>query len=106
MPRVSRGLDANVVRRVVQRNINQVRHCYGQALAQTPDLHGRVSIELTISPAGSVPLSAVAQSSLRNPEAERCIAGAVRRWAFPQPDPAGIVRATLPFKLTTETPRH
>ncbi len=91
------SLSQEVIRRYVQRHSNQVRYCYEQQLAQNPDLRGRVIIRFVISPSGAVTTSAVAGSTLGNPAAEQCVARAVQRIAFPQPEGGGVVIVNYPF---------
>ncbi len=92
------GLSREAIRRVVRRNLRQVRFCYEQGLQQNPSIEGRVTISWTIDPTGRVQHSAVAGSSLGNGEVESCIANAVRRWSFPQPE-GGPVGVNYPFML-------
>lgn len=106
VPRIRSGkadirgsLSKEVIRRIIQRHINEVRFCYEQELNSRPDLQGRVSVKFIISPTGAVQTAAVDQSDLGNPKAEQCIAGAVRRWTFPSPEGGGIVVVTYPFVL-------
>jgi TonB family protein len=106
VPRIRSGtadvrgsLSKEVIRRVIQRHINEVRFCYEQELNQRPDLEGRVTISFIISPAGAVQSSAVANSTMGNARVESCIAQAVRRWSFPAPEGGGIVVVNYPFML-------
>jgi TonB family protein len=94
------GLSPDVIRRVVRRHLNEVRFCYEQQLNTRPDLQGRVTVNFIISGSGAVQSSAVRSSDLGNPEVERCIVQAVRRWTFPQPDGGGIVGVNYPFVLS------
>ena len=50
-----------------------------------------------ISASGAVTSSSVAGSTLGNPAAESCVARAVQRIAFPQPEGGGVVIVTYPF---------
>jgi TonB family protein len=93
------SLSKEVIRRVIQRHINEVRFCYEQELNQRPDLSGRVQIKFIISPSGAVQAANVENSSLGAARAEQCIAQAVRRWTFPAPDGGGIVIVSYPFVL-------
>jgi TonB family protein len=93
------SLSKEVIRRVIQRHINEVRFCYEQELNQRPDLAGRVSVKFIISPSGAVQAANVENSSLGAARAEQCIAQAVRRWTFPAPDGGGIVIVSYPFVL-------
>jgi len=93
------SLSKEVIRRVIQRHINEVRFCYEQELNQRPDLAGRVQVKFIISPSGAVQAANVESSTLGAARAEQCIATAVRRWTFPAPDGGGIVIVSYPFVL-------
>jgi hypothetical protein len=100
-PRVFGSLPKEVIRRVVRRQINQVRHCYEKGLARRPDLGGRVSVKFVINGDGAVQTAAVASSSLADRTVEQCIAGAIGRLTFPRPENRGVVLVTYPFNLTS-----
>lgn len=94
------GLSKEVIRRVVQRHINEVRFCYEQQLASRPDLEGRVTMAFVISATGAVQSASVASSTMGNSAVEGCISQAVRRWVFPQPEGGGVVIvSSYPFML-------
>jgi hypothetical protein len=95
------SLPADVIRRVIQRNIGQIRFCYEQGLHSRPDLSGRVGVRFIISPSGGVQTAMVASTTLGDARVESCIAGAVRRLSFPAPDGGGVVIVTYPFMLNT-----
>ena len=97
---VKGSLSKEVIRRIVHRHINEVKFCYERQLAKRPDLSGRVAVKFIISGTGAVQMAAVASSTLGDPGVENCIAQAVRRWTFPQPEGGGIVIVTYPFQLT------
>lgn len=94
---VQGSLSKEVIRRYIRRHINQIRYCYEQQLARRPDLAGRVSVRFVITPSGAVSSSSVAGSTLGEPTAEACVARAVQRIAFPQPEGGGVVIVTYPF---------
>jgi len=96
---VSRGLTSDQVRRVVQRNNSQVQHCYEQGLQRNPNLAGRVTVMFMITPTGSVG-SSTADNGIGDSVVSSCIAGATRRWAFPQPDPSQPVAVRFSFALS------
>ena len=93
------GLSREQIRRVVRRNIPQVRFCYEQALQQRPDLEGRVSVAFVIGQSGAVMSSQLVQNDLGDARAAQCITDAVRRWGFPSSP--GVTSVTYPFQLTT-----
>jgi TonB family protein len=97
----SRGaLDKEIIRRIVRRNINQVRYCYDQALTRQPTLAGRVVVQFTIAGNGTVIASLLGNSTLGAPAVESCIVQAVKRWEFPKPEGGGLVMVSYPFQLT------
>ena len=108
VPRVRQGtaevrgaLSREIVRRVVQRHINEVRFCYEQELDQRPDLEGRLTTSFIIAPTGDVQSAVVSDTTVNNARVEGCVAGAVRRWSFPAPEGGGIVVVKYPFMLQT-----
>jgi hypothetical protein len=100
-PRVYGSLAKDVIRRVVRRQINQIRHCYEKGLARRPDLGGRVAVKFMINGDGAVQTAAVASSSLADVAVEQCITGAIGRLTFPRPENHGVVVVTYPFNLTS-----
>jgi TonB family protein len=95
------SISKETIRRLVQRQLPQIKFCYEKGLSRRPDLEGRVSVKFVISPKGVVQSAAVAESSLGDAAVEQCIAGAVSRISFPQPADGGVVIATYPFALTS-----
>ena len=96
---VQGALSSEVVRRVVQRNIAQVRYCYERSLATNPGAQGRVIVRFIIAPSGQVSASSVAASTLPDAGVGVCIANALRRWQFPAPEGGGVVSVSYPFNL-------
>jgi TonB family protein len=108
VPRIRTGnadvrgsLSREVIRRVIQRHINEVRFCYEQQLNARPDLEGRVMVSFIIAPSGAVQSAAVGNTTINNSNVEACIVQAVRRWTFPAPDGGGVVGVNYPFVLST-----
>ncbi len=108
VPRIRTGnadvrgsLSREVIRRVIQRHINEVRFCYEQELNQRPDLEGRVMVSFIISPTGAVQSAGVGNTTINNARVEGCIVQAVRRWTFPAPDGGGVVGVNYPFVLSS-----
>jgi TonB family protein len=96
-PTVMGSLDKELIRQVIHRNRGQIRYCYESQLTAHPNLHGKVAIKFVISASGTVAQSQVAQSDVKNPELETCVAGRVRTWVFPKPKGGGVVIVTYPF---------
>jgi hypothetical protein len=76
-------LDKELVRRVVHRQMNQLRYCYELALLERPTLVGRVEVELLIAPHGDVVGSSIRSSTANDTALEVCIVDTIRRWKFP-----------------------
>jgi TonB family protein len=91
------GLSKEAIRRTVRSHMSEIRHCYEQGLRSMPDLAGRVSVRFTVRPDGAVLSSQVAGSTLQSASTEQCMAGAVRRWAFPAAENGGVTVVTYPF---------
>ncbi len=94
---VSDGLSRDVVAKVIRRHEKEIKFCYEQALQHTPGLKGKVTVLFVIGPSGDVVQADVAESSLKNDEAESCVAARVRRWKFPEPAGGGVVSVTHPW---------
>ena len=91
------SLSKQVIRSHIQSDINQIRFCYEQQLAQNPNLTGRVSVRFVISQSGQVSAAAVAGSTISNTDVEQCVVRAIQRISFPQPSGGGVVIVTYPF---------
>lgn len=94
-------LDRDVIRRVVQRHVPDVRDCYEDALVASPGLQGRVAVRFVIGVAGRVRSAVVAESTVGSQVVEDCIAGEVATWRFPQPE-GGEVVVSYPFILRSD----
>jgi hypothetical protein len=96
---VKGSLDKDIIRRIVRAHINEVRHCYNQGLTRDSSLSGKVTIQFTVNPVGSVPVALVSESTIKDSDVSNCIAKAVKRWKFPKPYGGGNVVVTYPFVL-------
>jgi hypothetical protein len=94
------SLAKEVIRRVIQRHLPEVRACYQQRLNARPDLQGRLAVKFMIDGTGLVRVAAKQASDLHDDETDQCIVSAVKRWTFPQPEGGGVVTVTYPFVLT------
>jgi TonB family protein len=100
-PIIMGSLDKEIIRRVIKEHIAQIRYCYEKELVRNPGLFGKVATEFVISANGTVQSADVTQSTLGNPEAERCITAKIRTWQFPKPKGGGIVVVKYPFLFKT-----
>ena len=61
------GIDPEVIRRVVRRNLAQISHCHEQGLSVNPQLQGRVVVQFVIGSGGTVLGSAIRESTVTVP---------------------------------------
>lgn len=86
------------VRRVVQSHLGEARACYRKALATSPGLAGRVALQFTVGPSGTVPMAVVQSSTVKDVGVGSCVAKATRAWKFPKPSLGNaVVTQTLVF---------
>lgn len=86
------------IRRVVTRNLGQVRHCYERVLEDHPGAGGRLTLRWVIGVDGRVVGAGVVSDETGAPALGDCVASAVRRWLFPAPS-GGVVTVNYPFTL-------
>jgi TonB family protein len=91
------ALDKAIVRRIVQRHINEVKYCYEQGLSRRPGLRGRVQVQFTIAASGQVIASVLQDSTIGNARVENCVVSAIQRWEFPKPNGSSLVIVSYPF---------
>ena len=96
-PRIVGSLPKEVIRRVVRRNLSQVRYCYERELMKNPRLVGKLTIKWVVAADGTVARASVMDSQLNNPAVERCMTQKIKRWRFPKPKGGGIVVVKYPF---------
>jgi hypothetical protein len=96
-------VDPASIRRVVLRNLGQVRRCYETALADAPNARGRVGVRWVVGGDGAVLAAAVTDNDTGSAALGECVATAVRRWTFPAAA-AGTVNVNYPFDFTLADP--
>lgn len=97
-------IEKEVVRKIIEQHINEVKNCYELDLKKNERLSGRVLTSFTITKDGKVTEPKVGQSTLGSPSTEKCIVGVVSHWEFPKPKGDKVV-VTFPFVLRSATPR-
>lgn len=96
----SRGtgtLDESNLRDVLRRRQRDIQRCYERALAQNPELRGRITVQFTVGTDGSVSDARLPENGL-NDDVGNCILGRVRRWRF-EPPSGGTVTVRRPYLL-------
>lgn len=94
---VEGGLDRDVIARVIQSQLGQIRYCYERQLSANPELYGKVLVKFTIGGTGNVVAQMVGNTSLNNAMVEGCILRRIAGWQFPQPKGGTNVLVTYPF---------
>jgi TonB family protein len=81
---------------VFDRNKGRIYNLYARALRDNAELQGKLVLEFTIAPNGSVTMCRVVSSELKDAELERKIIALVRLFQF-QPEDVDAVTATKPI---------
>jgi Ca-activated chloride channel family protein len=98
---VKGSLSKEVIRRIIRRHINEVKHCYELELANDPKLAGKVVVRFTIDSSGKVGAVQIVESTLGDKAVEECIVKAVGRLTFPAVADSTTV-VTYPFQLRSK----
>jgi FHA domain-containing protein len=88
------GLDKEIIRRYIKRNLNTIGYCYEKELLAKPGIEGEVDAGFLITPNGTVQSSGA--KGFDNQVAS-CIAGVIKNIAFPKPTDGGNVQVNYPF---------
>ena len=81
---------------VFDRNKGRIYNLYARALRDNAELQGKLVLEFTIAPNGTVTMCRVVSSELKDPDLERKIVALVRLFQF-QPEDVDAVTATKPI---------
>ena len=81
---------------VFDRNKGRIYNLYARALRDNAELQGKLVLEFTIAPNGTVTMCRVVSSELKDPELEKKIIALVRLFQF-QPEDVDAVTATKPI---------
>jgi hypothetical protein len=100
-PKVGEGLSARKVHCVAKRHRREIRECYEERLAQVPDVAGEIMIRFYVKKDGTVNMFLVWDRNLDDVELDECIANAVDKWTFPEPE-GGRVLVDLTVILAPE----
>ncbi|MDX2086567.1 MAG: AgmX/PglI C-terminal domain-containing protein [Kofleriaceae bacterium] len=89
------GLDRDVIRRLIRRELVKIRACYERQLVAEPQLAGKVALKFTVKADGHV--DHVATTTSLHPDVDACLEGVVRTIVFPKPQGGGMVVVNYPF---------
>jgi TonB family protein len=102
-PGQMRGSQAAMVRRssetvmaVINSQQGRIMYTYTKYLRTEPNLHGKVSIDITIEADGAVSKANLVESTMNNADFDRDVVNILRRLRF-EPIPEGSLTVNLPF---------
>lgn len=101
---MSGGLAKPAVDRFLRSRLGALRACYERELTTNPKLRGRVTMELTVAPSGSVTVGVVQSSTLASGETEMCMAQASQNFRFPPSPGPGDATVVFPVDLRRAGP--
>jgi TonB family protein len=90
-------IDNSALRSFLDRQSRRLQNCYQRELARTPSLRGRVLLEFTVDPGGTISEARIVNTEL-NDAVSNCILDEVRRWRPGAPEGGSVtVRRTYVF---------
>lgn len=94
------GLDRESVRRALRRHLDEMRECYAAALADRPELAGRVTLGFDVEADGTVTGTRVSHASTLDDDAvESCLVASVAAVRFPALDPPARTAVLYPVSF-------
>lgn len=94
---VQGGLDPEVIRRVIQERISEIRYCYETELLEHPNLSGKILATWQIKGDGSVAIVETDSSEISRNILHGCVAKRIQDWKFPAPNGGTLVNVKYPF---------
>ena len=97
-----RELSEYELQNLVYEKQNSLMSCYADALADNPDLQGKVDMQFGIAPDGHVAMVKVTGSTLRSKTTEDCLVEQSRSWAFPATNRSTLMKFDTDFTFVYE----
>ncbi len=94
-----------VIQSIVRSNYDAFRRCYESALARDPKMEGRLDVRFEITAEGKVMRARIAENTLPDCDAARCVRDNFRSLLFPKPQ-GGIVTVTYPIMFSPAEAAH
>ena len=104
-PEVTGPLSAGTILREIKGRAGVVKACYERSLVQAPDLGGRMTLQWTVRPDGTLTGVTVATSTVGVPDVGDCLEKVVSRWHFPAA-PAGPTTVSVCLGLRSSGARN
>jgi len=73
------------IRKTVLAHHPELQNCYKAALAETPQINGKITMEWLIGENGQVKKTRVKDNSTESGKLAFCVTDAARNWIFPKP---------------------
>lgn len=89
-------LSAGAIKQRVKRYLPAIKNCYERELKKSPNLKGKITVEIVIGVTGTVSEVSIVYSSMKNATVERCIKSIIKKILFPRPSD-GEAFITWPF---------
>jgi outer membrane biosynthesis protein TonB len=90
------SIDKDALARAIAEHLHEVSSCYERALISNGNGGGRLSLEWTVTTAGTVAAAKVKSSTLKDGSIASCVLTALKGWRFPQAK-GGSVLVSYPF---------
>lgn len=95
------SIDRDAIAAAIYAHKDEFRLCYEREInAEHPTLSGQIGTSFVIGASGRVSQAGIESSSLKNPNAERCVITVLKRIEFPLPRGGGVVEVHFPFKFS------
>lgn len=92
------GASAGEIQSVIDANAAAVNSCYQKELKKTPDLKGKLSVQIKVNQAGRVAGVNVTQNTVGN-AVSTCVTNKIRGWSFPK-GKKGVITINQTFVFT------
>jgi TonB family protein len=89
--------DGNLVLAMVKTRTSAIKACYDRALRTNPTAEGRVKVEFTIQPNGTVSGARAVENTTGSDEVATCVVSTVERFRFNPGPSGGSVTFSYPF---------
>jgi outer membrane biosynthesis protein TonB len=97
---VSGSMDLGAIAAAIEAHKDAFRYCYEKEVnAGLPKLAGSIKTTFVIGSSGRVTEAGITNTTMNNPNVERCVLGVLKRIDFPVPQ-GGVVQVGYPFKFS------
>lgn len=98
---VDEGLTKEEVGAVIHSHMSEIRYCHESAMLSQPNIEGKLILNFSINPVGSVESTSVQSTSLPDRQISDCVIRRLMTWKFPKPRGKVHVAVAYPFLFKT-----